>query len=94
MYVFNAALSNGLIGLVVIAALGSTISLYYYMRIIVRMFMLDSTPVLGALIKPKKSLSTVGVVLVSVIIVTLLGTVFPEPVMQIARKTAGEVTGG
>jgi NADH-quinone oxidoreductase subunit N len=94
LYVFNAALSNGLIGLVVIAALGSTISLYYYMRIIVRMFMLDSTPVLGALIKPKKSLSTVGVVLVSVIIVTLLGTVFPEPVMQIARKTAGEVTGG
>jgi len=94
LYVFNAALSTNLIALVVIAALGSTISLYYYMRIIVRMFMMDSSPVLGALIKPKRSMITTVVVVVSVVLVLMMGTILPEPAMRIAKQTAGEVSGG
>ncbi len=94
LYVFNAALSNNLVALVVIAAIGSTISLYYYMRIIVRMFMMDSTPVLGSLIKPNRSRLTMAVVSIAVVLVVLLGTIFPEPMLRMARHTAGEITGG
>lgn len=94
LYVFNAALSTNLIALIVVAALGSTISLYYYMRVIVRMFMMDSTPVLGALIKPQRSIITSVVVVTSVLIVILLGTVMPEPVMRLAKQTAGDISGG
>ena len=83
-----------MIGLVVIAAIGSTISLYYYMRVIVRMFMMDSSPVLGALIKPVASKVTVGVVAVCAILVILFGTVLPEAGLRVARHSAGEVTGG
>lgn len=94
LYIFNAALSNGLVGLVIIAAIGSTISLYYYMRIIVRMFMMDSSPVLGALIKPTRSMVTVCVVASSVVLILLLGTVLPESALRLAKHTAGEVAGG
>ena len=94
LYVFNAALSNNLVGLIVIAAIGSTISLYYYMRIIVRMFMMDASPVLGALIKPTKSLVTTCVVAASVIAILLLGTILPESALRVAKHTSGEVTGG
>ena len=94
LYVFNAALSTNLVGLIVIAALGSTISLYYYMRVIVRMFMMDTTPVLGGLIKPQRSMVITSIVALSVILVILLGTVLPEPAMRLAKQTAGEVSGG
>lgn len=94
LYIFNSALSNNMIGLVVIAAIGSTISLYYYMRIIVRMYMMDSSPVLGALIRPVASKVTVGVVATCAILIILFGTVLPESGMRVARHTSGEVTGG
>lgn len=94
LYVFNAALSNHLVALVVIAAIGSTISLYYYMRIIVRMFMMDSSPALGALIKPKTSKLTTFVVGACVLLVILFGTILPEAGLRVARHSAGEVTGG
>jgi NADH-quinone oxidoreductase subunit N len=94
LYIFNAALSNNMIALVVIAAIGSTISLYYYMRLIVRMFMMDTSPVLGALIKPVRSRVTTGVVAVCAILIILFGTILPESGMRVARHSAGEVTGG
>jgi NADH-quinone oxidoreductase subunit N len=94
LYIFNAALSNHMIGLVVIAAIGSTISLYYYMRVIVRMFMMDASPVLGALIKPTRSNVTIGVVSICAVLVILFGTILPEAGLHIARHSSGEVTGG
>ena len=42
-YVFSAAVSEGLIALVIIGVLASLISVYYYLRIIVYMYMRDST---------------------------------------------------
>lgn len=94
LYVFNAALSNELIALVVIAAIGSTISLYYYLRIIVRMFMMDANPALDGLIKPVRSHITTAVVAVAVVLILALGTMLPEPVMNVARSSASEVAGG
>jgi NADH-quinone oxidoreductase subunit N len=94
LYIFNAVLSNNMVGLIVIAAIGSTISLYYYMRIIVRMFMMDSSPVLGALIKPIRSNVTICVVATCVVAIILLGTVLPDSTMRMAKHAAGEVAGG
>jgi NADH-quinone oxidoreductase subunit N len=94
LYVFNAALSNNMVGLVVIAAVGSTISLYYYMRVIVRMFMMEPGPVLGSLIKPSRSMVTSVIVAVSVIAVVLMGTILPEITLRVARHSTSEITGG
>ena len=94
LYVFNAALSNNMVGLVVIAAVGSTISLYYYMRVIVRMFMMEPGPVLGSLIKPSRSMVTSAIVAVSVIAVVLMGTILPEITLRVARHSTSEITGG
>src|SRR5690606_27231871 len=41
-FVFNAALSSHLYSLVIIGVIGSGISLFYYLRVIVRMYMTDS----------------------------------------------------
>ncbi len=94
LYIFNAALSNNLVGLVIIAAIGSTISLYYYMRVIVRMFMMEGSPVLGSLIKPQRSLTTTVIVGGSVALILLLGTLLPEKALRVAKHSAAEVTGG
>ena len=92
LYIFNAALSNDLIALVVIAAIGSTISLYYYLRIIVRMFMMDANPALDGLIKPVRSNITTAVVAIAVVLILAIGTMIPESVMNIARSSAGEIS--
>lgn len=94
LYIFNAALSNNLVGLVIVAAIGSTISLYYYMRVIVRMFMMEGSPVLGSLIKPNRSMVTTWIVGGSVAIILLLGTVLPESALRMAKHSAAEVSGG
>jgi NADH-quinone oxidoreductase subunit N len=94
LYIFNAALSNELVALVVIAVLGSTISLYYYLRIVVRMYMMDANPALDGLIKPVRSNIIIGVVAIAVVLLLAIGTVLPESFMNIARSSAGEVTGG
>lgn len=94
LYIFNAALSNDLIALVVIAVLGSTISLYYYLRIIVRMYMMEANPALDGLIKPVYSRIITGVVATAVVLILAAGTLVPETFMNIARSAAGEITGG
>ena len=81
-------------GLVIVAAIGSTISLYYYMRVIVRMFMMEGSPVLGSLIKPKRSMVTTWIVGGSVAIILLLGTFLPESALRMAKHSAAEVSGG
>lgn len=94
LYIFNAALSNNLVGLIIVAAIGSTISLYYYMRVIVRMFMMEGSPVLGSLIKPQRSFATTVIVGASVALILLLGTLLPEKALRVAKHSASEVTGG
>ncbi len=86
LYVFNAALSQGLIALVLIACVGSTISLYYYLKIIVKMFMTDANPALGGLIQPKRSSVYIAVIAAAVILIIVAGTVAPEPMMELVRR--------
>ncbi len=89
-FVFNAALKANLVSLVVIGIIGSSISLYYYLRVIVRMFMSEPVKV-AAPLAPKNSIIVSLVVGVAVILVVLLGTVLPGPVMDHLISTSLEI---
>jgi NADH-quinone oxidoreductase subunit N len=89
-FVFNAALKANLVSLVIIGIIGSSISLYYYLRVIVRMFMSESVKV-AAPLAPKNSVVVSLVVGIAVILVVLLGTVLPGPVMDHLISTSLEI---
>ena len=89
-FVFNAALKSNLYSLVIIGIIGSSISLYYYLRVIVRMFMNEPVKV-AAPLAPKQSFIVSGVVAIAVILVFLLGTILPGPVMDRMITTSQEV---
>jgi NADH-quinone oxidoreductase subunit N len=91
-FVFNAALANHLYGLVVIGVIGSSISMYYYLRIIVRMYMAD--PVKTAVpLAPQRSLMVTTVLTACVVMVVLLGTLLPGPTMRTLSFTSRQVAG-
>lgn len=89
-FVFNAALKANLLSLVLIGVIGSSISLYYYLRVIVRMFMNEPVKV-ATPVAPKKSLLVSGIVAIAVILVFLMGTILPGPVMERLTTTSQEI---
>jgi NADH-quinone oxidoreductase subunit N len=91
-FVFNAALTSHLYSLVIIGVIGSGISLFYYLRVIVRMYMTDPVKV-AAPLAPTRSWLFGGVVTVAVVLTILLGTALPEPVMNALKITSREVAG-
>ena len=79
-YIFQAALNEGYVVLVVLAVLNSAISLYYYLRVIVFMYMKEP--------KGEFQISLTPITLL-VIIIGVLGTIqlglFPDPVISLAH---------
>jgi len=79
-YIFQAALNEGYVTLVVLAALNSAISLYYYLKVIVFMYMKEP--------KGDFQISLTPITLI-IIIIGLIGTVqmglFPGPVISLAH---------
>lgn len=79
-YIFQAALNEGYVILVVLAVLNSAISLYYYLKIIVFMYMKEPKDEFQVSLTPINLL---------VIVIGLLGTVqlglFPGPVISLAH---------
>jgi NADH-quinone oxidoreductase subunit N len=79
-YIFQAALNEGYVTLVVLAALNSAISLYYYLKVIVFMYMKEP--------KGDFQISLTPITLL-IIIIGLIGTVqlglFPGPVISLAH---------
>ncbi len=77
-FVFSAAISANLVGLVVIGVIGSSISLYYYLRTIVKMYMSEPQPN-----QPKLGGGSGGifafVAAACVVIVLLAGTIMAGP---------------
>ncbi|NIQ02342.1 MAG: NADH-quinone oxidoreductase subunit NuoN [Nitrospinaceae bacterium] len=79
-YVFQAALNEGYVVLVVLAVLNSAISFYYYLKVIVFMYMKE----------PKETLTvTLTPITLLVIVIGVLGTLelglFPGPVISLAQ---------
>lgn len=89
-FVFNAALSNHLYGLVIIGVIGSSISLFYYLRVIVKMYMSEPVKV-AAPLAPCRSFVITGLVVIAVSAGLLLGTALPGPVMESMGKASQEV---
>lgn len=90
LFVFKAALENQLYGLVIIGAIGSAISIYYYLRVIVKIYMEPASQE-DSTFNTKNSLimTTLGAVFVAAIL--LLGTVLPDPILHQLIKAAENV---
>ncbi|MBC8287272.1 MAG: NADH-quinone oxidoreductase subunit N [Nitrospinae bacterium] len=78
-YIFSAAIQEGLLTLVIIAVLNSAISLYYYLKVIVFMYMKEQEAEFRISLTPM----TLFVVLVGVIGTINLG-IFPNAIITLA----------
>lgn len=78
-YIFQAALNEGFVTLVVLAVLNSAISFYYYLRVIVYMYMREPQGEFQISLTPL----TILVILIGVLGTVELG-LFPGPVLSLA----------
>lgn len=82
-YIFSAAIKSGYVGLAVIGVINSVISVYYYLRITVIMYMKEPTREFTPL--------TISPLIVAAIVISVIGTlhlgIFPAKVMEIAQQS-------
>jgi NADH-quinone oxidoreductase subunit N len=82
-YLFAAAIQTGHNVLAVIAVLNAAISIYFYLRIVVAMFMRDATEKTGLTYSPG-ILTALGIAFVF----TMLIGIYPDPFIAMARQAA------
>ncbi len=76
--IFSSAVSTGLVPIVIVAVLTSLVSVYYYFKIIVAMFMKESThSTLGTAL----GLGSVLVTFIGVVVILSMG-IFPQPIID------------
>lgn len=80
-YIFSAALQEGFLMLVIIAVLNSAISLYYYLKVIVFMYMKEPVREFQISLSP----ITLFVVALAIIGTIQLG-IFPDPIISLAQQ--------
>ncbi|PYS03756.1 MAG: NADH-quinone oxidoreductase subunit N [Acidobacteria bacterium] len=80
-YLFAAAIQTGHNALAVIAVLNAAISIYFYFRIVVSMFMREATEKTGLVYAPGLTMT-----LAIAIVFTLLIGVYPDPFIAMARQ--------
>ena len=82
-YIFSAAMKSGYVGLAVIGVINSVISVYYYLRITVIMYMKEPTRDFSPL--------TISPLIVAAIVISVIGTlqlgIFPSKVMEIVQHS-------
>jgi len=88
-YLFAAAVEAGYIWLVLIAVINSAISLYYYMRVVMVMYMRELPP--QGLAMSESPALYLGLFLAAA--ATLLLGIFPGPVLEFARASAVGIAG-
>lgn len=82
--IFTSAVSVGLTPIVIVAVLTSLVSVYYYLKIIIAMFMKESSEApLGASL----GFGTVLVAFVGVVVILSMG-LFPQPIMTFFSENA------
>jgi NADH-quinone oxidoreductase subunit N len=90
LYLFSAAMEKGYLWLVVVAALNSVVSLYYYLLVLKRMYITDA---------PQGAVSIrVSFPVKAVLLLTTVGTfwlgILPGPVMKVFSEVASRVFPG
>lgn len=81
-YIFGAAVKSGYIGLAVIGVLNSVVSMYYYVGVLVKMYMVEGT---ADIPNPATRPYLFATMLITVIGTVLLG-VFPAGTYELARQ--------
>jgi NADH-quinone oxidoreductase subunit N len=89
LYVFEAAIAADHTPLAVIALLNSAVSIYYYLRVVVLMYMREPEQA----IYRSQSIQTHAVMLVLAVLVLWVG-LQPGPLSEWARRGAGALAGG
>jgi NADH-quinone oxidoreductase subunit N len=102
LYIFSAAVESGFAWLAVVGVVNSVLSVYYYLRVVVTMYM---TPAAGRLegtagrkpawewqVAPVCPALQVGVAVASVVTVVL--GLWPAPILDLARATVAALVGG
>jgi NADH-quinone oxidoreductase subunit N len=88
-YVFSAAVERGYIGLAIIGVLNSLVSIYYYLRPIVLMYMEEP--------KAEVPVLHLSPYVVAALVVAILGTIqlglFPSLLLNLAQDAARELLG-
>ena len=82
-WLFRAAIESGYVGLAVIAVLNSAISLYYYLRLVVFMYLKNETTGSEPTSSPALSLT-----LAVAVAATLVLGVYPRLLFEVAEKSA------
>jgi NADH-quinone oxidoreductase subunit N len=85
LYVFAAAVEAGFVGLVVIAVLMSAVSLYYYFRIVVQMYLKDTEEETAGAAEMLRDRWVESMVFVCVVVTLLIG-VWPTAVVDWAQQ--------
>ncbi len=91
LYIFSAALEGHYLGLAVIGVLNSVVSVYFYLRVIVIMYMSEAA-------SPRPLVPTsVSVAAVLAVVMSVLGTLhlglFPAGLLDLARQSIAAVAG-
>ncbi|MBU0517618.1 NADH-quinone oxidoreductase subunit N, partial [bacterium] len=82
LYIFSAAVQEGYIWLVVIAVLNSAISVFYYLRVMVIMYMRE-----GEELKDLEKAPTVAITAAICGLAILILGLFPSPLLDLARAS-------
>jgi NADH-quinone oxidoreductase subunit N len=90
LFVFKAAIDSQLYGLVIIGAIGSAISLYYYLRVIVKIYM-SQPATMGEGLTSRKSVMGSVLLTLALALAFLMGTVLPAPIFKVLISTSQEV---
>jgi NADH-quinone oxidoreductase subunit N len=90
-FVFSAALKSDLHGLVITGVVGSMIAMFYYLRLMVKMYMTEPTHLTGELAAPK-SYCMSALLGGFVVLVILLGTVLPSPFFKAMQQAAEAIS--
>jgi NADH-quinone oxidoreductase subunit N len=81
LYIFEAAMENGYVGLAVVALLNSAVAMFYYLRVIVAMYMKEPTS------EPYEGESVqIGLAMALVAVLILWIGIAPGPVAELARQ--------
>jgi NADH-quinone oxidoreductase subunit N len=86
-YIFSAAVSAGYYGLAIIGVLTSVISVFFYLRVVVMMYMADRPAALAA--APTSGIGMAALV-ASIVVILALG-VLPTPVLNLAAASIATI---
>ncbi len=88
LYLFAAAVEGGYVVLTLIAVIMSAVSLYYYFRIVVQMYLRDGTEEDAAPAELLEDRWTEAMIAVCVVVTLVIG-IYPAPVVGWAKVAAG-----